>query len=178
MGVKDPSKFVKLLVEHQFRLYSFIFLLVPNQADADDLMQETSMALWEMFDRFQPGGDFTAWACSIARYRVLKYLERKRNSPLLMGKEVLERVARETLARSDELEARRKALSICVGKLVPRDRELLEKIYDPINRTLKQAAEKLGRPVNTIYKAVSRIHRLLYACVRRTLNIARFENHG
>lgn len=171
----NPNEFVRLLIEHQFRLYSFILSLVLNHADADDVMQETSVALWEMFDRYEPGSDFAAWACSIARYRVMKYRERKGKAPLFMEDDILDRVAHEAMARGDELERRRKALGRCVRKLTPNDRELLKRAYDPANHTLKQVAEVLGRPANTIYKAVSRIHRFLLVCVKRTLQV---EDNG
>lgn len=35
--------------------------LVPMQADADDVMQEISVVLWEKFDSLLEGVDFRAW---------------------------------------------------------------------------------------------------------------------
>jgi len=173
---RSPGEFVRLLVEHQFRLYTYILSLVPNYSDADDVMQETSIALWEMFDQFQQGSDFASWACSVAHYRVLKYRKKQAKVPLLLDEAVLEQISQQVMAENkNETLDRQKALQKCVGKLASSDRQLLEHTYDPANRTLKQVADLLGRPVNTVYKAVSRIHRALFACVQRTL---RAENSG
>jgi RNA polymerase sigma-70 factor, ECF subfamily len=176
--MSDEKEFVRLLVKHQFQIYSFILMQIPHLADADDVMQDTSIAMWEMFERFEPGSNFGAWACSIARYRILKHYERQDKSPMFREQDVLDRIAQAALARSDELETRRRALNLCVRKLAASDRSLLEKVYDPLHRTLKQVAEALNRPANTVYKAVSRIHRNLHQCVQRTLNTGSVDSHG
>jgi RNA polymerase sigma-70 factor (ECF subfamily) len=174
-AVKDPNQFVLQLVSHQFQLYSYILAAVPHSSDADDVMQETAIALWEMFDQYQPGTDFGAWARSVARYRVLKFRERKSRAPLLADEELLEKISLAAAVQDEQFEARRKALATCLRKLPNRDRELLSMTYDPRHRTLRQVAEALGRPANTVYKAVSRIHRVLSSCAQRTLRV---EHYG
>jgi RNA polymerase sigma-70 factor (ECF subfamily) len=166
--LRQPDEFVRLLVDHQFQLYSFILSLVPNCADADDVMQETSVALWEMFEQFQPGSDFAAWASQVARFRVKQFRKMKPHA-VLVDDDVLDRVAETSMARSDESEVRRRALNDCVRRLPARDHELLQQTFDPATRTMKQVADALGRPINTVYKAVSRIHQALADCVQRVL---------
>jgi RNA polymerase sigma-70 factor (ECF subfamily) len=172
---RQPDEFVRLLLQHQFRLYGFILSLVPNCADADDVMQETSAALWEMFDKYETNTDFGAWACRVAKYRVLKFRERQSRAPVFTSDDVLERIAEASLGQSDASEARRQALSRCVQHLSPPDSELLRQVYDPATRTLKQVAEVLARPANTVYKAVRRIHQMLFECMERTI---RAEERG
>jgi RNA polymerase sigma-70 factor (ECF subfamily) len=122
-----------------------------------------------MFEKFEPGTDFGAWACSIARFRVLKFREQQARSPLFASEEVLDRIAETALSRSEQTEARKQALSRCIQQLSPRDSELLRQVYDPATRTLKQVAETLARPINSVYKAASRIHQMLFNCAQRTL---------
>jgi RNA polymerase sigma-70 factor (ECF subfamily) len=168
---KDAGAFVRLLVSHQLRLYAYILSAVPNYSDADDVMQETSIALWEMFDQYRPDSDFGAWARSVARYRVLKYRERRARSPLPADDQLLEQRSNRVFDEKGELEARRVALAGCVRKLPPRDQQLLALSYSPKYRTLKQAAEAVGRSVSAVYKAVARIHRVLSSCAERTLKL-------
>jgi RNA polymerase sigma-70 factor, ECF subfamily len=40
--------------------------LVPNVADAEDIVQQTAIALWEKFDAYDPAQPFTPWACRFA----------------------------------------------------------------------------------------------------------------
>ena len=67
----DSNEFVSLLTASQRRLYAFICTLVIDRTDADEVLQETNLALWEQAERFEAGTDFVAWACRVAHYKVL-----------------------------------------------------------------------------------------------------------
>jgi len=73
-------RFVRLFAQHEHQVYACIVSALANWSDADEVMQETSVALWEMFDRFQEGTSFTAWACQIAYFRVLPREARPRSA--------------------------------------------------------------------------------------------------
>ena len=48
-------------------IFRYIVALVPNQADADDVFQETSLAIlqsWQDYDSTRP---MVPWACGIAQ---------------------------------------------------------------------------------------------------------------
>ena len=60
------KQLVALMTQHQRRIFSYIYTLVPDRYDAEDLLQETSLVICEKFDEFKPGTDFVAWACQIA----------------------------------------------------------------------------------------------------------------
>ena len=53
---------IELFSSNYNRIKSFIFSLVPNTSDADDVMQETSRIIWEKFEEFEVGTNFLAWA--------------------------------------------------------------------------------------------------------------------
>jgi RNA polymerase sigma-70 factor (ECF subfamily) len=65
----------------------------------------------------------------------------------------------------------------CLEKLSEKDRQLVRKCYGDGYRpqgarvTFKAVALELGRPVNTVYKALNRIRRALYECIERTLAV-------
>src|SRR5436190_19336309 len=63
------KRLVGLLTRHQRQIFSYIYVLVPNRADAEDLLQETSVVICEKFHEFREGTDFVAWACQIAYWR-------------------------------------------------------------------------------------------------------------
>jgi len=55
-------------------------------------------------------------------------------------------------------------------KLSDRDRQLvLQRYTEKINS--RQLASRIGRPENTVYKALSRIRRLLMECVDHVLRV-------
>ena len=169
----DPSNrteaFVGLFAQSQYEIHSFVLTLVPNRADADDVMQTTSIVLWRKFDQFLPGTNFVAWACQIARLEVQNFRRVKGRDRLVFDDALLQSLGNLRLSMSDELEAHRGLLHDCVTQLQLDDRELIRRCYGKKATTAKDVAIELGKPVNTVYKALIRIRRGLYECVQRAL---------
>jgi RNA polymerase sigma-70 factor, ECF subfamily len=165
----DSSQdFVALFLAHQSRIYAFIVSLMRNRSDADDVLQETGLTLFQKFPTFQPGSDFVAWACRIAQHKVLDFGKRRGRDRLRFGSEMLEAIAAEYIERNEQIDLRLKALDGCMAKLPPRDRELLQRCYRS-EVTIKVVAESLSRPVDTIYKGLRRIRAALHDCIQRSL---------
>jgi RNA polymerase sigma-70 factor (ECF subfamily) len=159
---------VRLFAQHEHQVYAYVVSVLANWADADEVMQETSVALWEMFDDFQEGTSFCSWACRIAYFRILRFREKRRRDRHEFNNEFVEAVAATALEEADVFESRRMALGACVEKLRPEDRELLRTCYVE-GGTIKHAAEQLERPAKSVYKALARIRQALFACVQRRL---------
>src|SRR4051812_24461539 len=66
---ESRKRLMALMTRHQRQVFSYIYALVPNRYDAEDLLQETSLVICEKFDEFEEGTDFVAWACQIAYWR-------------------------------------------------------------------------------------------------------------
>jgi RNA polymerase sigma-70 factor (ECF subfamily) len=161
--------FVSLFAQSQYEIYGFVLTLVPNRADADDVMQTTSIVLWRKFEQFLPGTSFVAWACQIARLEVQNFRRVKGRDRLVFDDALLQSVGNLRLSMSDELEAHRGLLRDCITKLRLDDRELIRRCYGKRAATAKSVAIEMGKPVNTVYKALIRIRRGLYDCVRRAI---------
>ena len=167
----SPDKielFVELVTRYQQRVYLFILSLLPNRADAEEVLQETNLVLWRKFDEFQPGSDFRAWAFQIAYYKVLSFRQRQNRERLLFSEEFLRKVATAATEIPDGFDARQQALVDCIAKLSATDRDLINRRYR-IGGSVRAVAEELGRSVNAIYKAVVRVRRALHGCIERTL---------
>jgi RNA polymerase sigma-70 factor, ECF subfamily len=82
--------FVLLLTQHQEVLFRYIFSLVPVEADARDILQETSLALYRKADQFDPARPFLPWAYRFAYLQVQKHREKAARSPLLFSEDVIE----------------------------------------------------------------------------------------
>jgi len=143
-------------------------VLIPNWNDAEEVFQETSLVLWRAFDQFSPGTDFFRWAARVSLNQVLSFRRRQKRWPHSFDPPLIESLAEETLAQTDLLEARREALAVCLRKLKPRDFELIQHSYVHAG-SIKDLSELLGRPADTVYKALRRIRGALFDCVNRTL---------
>ena len=158
--------FVQLYSRYQRAIYGYIYTMVPHHADAEDLLSETSLTLWEKFGDFEPGTEFLAWACRIAHYKILNFRKARARQPAMFGDELLTELASTRLARNDKLQAYRDALGYCQEKLSDNDRQLLDLCYDG-TRAIKEAAGEVGRPVASVYTSLTRIRQRLLDCIRR-----------
>jgi RNA polymerase sigma-70 factor (ECF subfamily) len=162
-------EFAEHLRQHQTQLFSYIYSLVRDLDDAEDLFQQTSLVLWHKYDQFDSSRSFVAWACGVARFEVSNYL-RARSRRRLYFTDALNLLlvdAQSELA-DDPQEARRDALAGCMKKLRRRDQELLETCYDPSIR-IPDVARTWGRSTQSIHNSLRRIRRALFDCVRRSL---------
>ena len=160
------DRFVRLLTQCDRRVYSFILSMVPNLADADEIHQQTNINLWRDFDKFVAGTDFCAWAISVARFQIMTYRKTKGRNRLFFTDEVLEAMASEAADLSTD--ERHQALVHCLETLPPRSRDLVAAYYaHDADRAM--VAAKLGRSVNALHNALSRIRRALRDCVERRL---------
>jgi RNA polymerase sigma-70 factor, ECF subfamily len=166
-GSDRNEVFVELLTLHQRKLYGFIYTLVPNTADAEDLLQQTSLVLWQKFNEFNLNSSFSAWACQIAHFEVLHYLRGKRRSRVVFSDELIARLAKIRHNREEIHLADRGVLAGCVEELSGADRKLLELCY-AVKHNIKAAAAALERPVESVYVSLVRVRRLLMDCIRRT----------
>lgn len=160
--------FLRLYQANERRIYGFILTLVPDWAQAEDLMQETTMVMWSKFAEFEPGTDFAAWALCIARYQVMYYRKRRRAQRIQFSDEVLEAIAEQVCAATEQFDVRRDALRSCIKKLAEKDQELLRLRYG-LDATVKSVAERVGRGIDAVYKSLNRIHVQLLHCIRKTL---------
>jgi len=160
--------FVRLLGQHQRRIFLYVMGLVPNASDAEEIIQETNLVLWRAFDQFQPGTNFAAWACKVAFHQVLAFRKRRQRERLEFSPAFLEAVAAETDTISDVLEERSQALAGCVGKLPEAQRDLLRLRYTE-GLAVEVIAAKLDRSVEAVYRALSRVRHTVYQCVTRSL---------
>lgn len=163
------AEFADLLRQEQSRLYGYIHSLVRDLNDTDDLFQQVALILWRKFDDFDRQRSFFAWACGVARLEAANFLRSRGRQRLYFSDELnLLLIEAQAELSNDETERRRQALTGCVEKLRPRDRELLLECYASA-AGVHQAAGKSSRSTQSVYNSLRRIRRSLFECVRRTL---------
>ncbi len=165
---ESRKRLMALMTRHQRQIFSYIYTLVPDRHDAEDLLQETSLVICEKFDEFRDGSDFVAWACQIAYWRIRYSRQKFARSKVVFDQDVLDAVAQTASTMHDEIDDRHEALAGCLQKLHPRDRELLLTRYEP-GSGVEEAAQRSGRSLEAAYKALGRLRKLLADCVTNQL---------
>lgn len=168
----DPDKtaqFVALFAANNRRIYALVRAFIHNRADADEVFQDTCAALWAKFDQFQAGTSFWSWACAVTRFEALRFLRRNKLRNRLFSDSFYEAIESRAAEIEDLLDAQQDALADCYTKLNEEQRELIDRLYLP-DGTPKSVALQLGRSANAVYKALKRVHGLLFECVQEKLN--------
>lgn len=161
--------FARLFAKHDRWLFSYLVILLGNPADAEEVFQEVCVVLWREHEKFELGTDFVKWVSVIANNQVHRFRYKSRRQKFLLDEGLVADVADAAVGRADIFEYRREALRNCLRKLSHEDRQIVQHCYDHETKNFKAAAERLGRPVNTVYKALNRIRRMLHTCIDRTL---------
>jgi RNA polymerase sigma-70 factor (ECF subfamily) len=162
------KQLMALMTRHQRQIFAYIYTLVPDRYDAEDLLQETSLVICEKFDSFD-GEDFMAWACQIAYWRVRYSRQKYARSKVVFNQEVVDALAQTAATMHVEMDERHGALAHCLQKLPQRDRELVLTRYEP-GCGVEEAARRSGRTLGAAYKALARTRKLLLDCVTNQLS--------
>ena len=137
--------FSELIASHQSGLYAYIFAIVRDWGDADDVFQSVCVVLWTKFALFRPGSNFFSWARQTAKIEVRRFL-RLKQSPASISEDLLDVLAETVLdAQTDEAEVYLTALERCRAKLSAADEELLDLRYVQDLGTC-EIADRLQRP--------------------------------
>lgn len=173
-GHGQPSRyerFTRLFLANQRRIYGFILSSVPHVADADDLLQETNLAMWESFDEFDendPRSDFAAWAIAIARFRVLRFFRGKSQSTARFSEATIDLLADHIADASVDVDRMHEALDACIANLEKSEQTMIrERYHDDL--PAKQIADRLDLSVFTLYKRLNSVYAKLLGCIQRTL---------
>ena len=168
MHSEEMERFVRLIASSEHEVYRYIYALVPAPEDAQDVFQETVVALWKNFGQYDSSRPFTPWACRFAYYEVLNFRKRSRHATQWLDDDLIGRLAEDRLAHQSDLDGRRDALPKCLEKLPPKARELLEHRYHQ-GLSIQEIARRTGRSANTLYKVMERVRHWLADCIERAV---------
>lgn len=162
------AEYIELLMSHMNSIYRYIVTMVPNAADSEDILQETSKLIWVKFKDYQRNTDFRNWALTIARYKVLSYYRSRQQNKINFSSQTLDAISEYLHTHDDNRDEELTLLRHCMARLTARDRTLIQQKYTH-KVTTKQLAHQLGRPVAGLYSTLARIQKVLVDCVRRSL---------
>ena len=164
----ESHDFMQLFLKSQRRIYGYVMTMVPNASDADDIVQDVASVMWNKFYEYQPGTDFTAWAITIARYKVLDFYRRQNMRRRHFSEKTLKIIEDIETKENRRHNIRLDALRKCLQKLTHAERRILLIRYEE-GMTLKNLAGHVGLNINTLYSRLSRIHLMLLNCVKRVM---------
>jgi RNA polymerase sigma-70 factor (ECF subfamily) len=165
---QDPAaaqqRFLSLFLRSEREIFRYVAALVPNVADAEDIVQQTALVLWEKFDAYDPSLPFTPWACRFALNKTRQWLERRQRWQMLLERGLAEELAQRREELRPELDSRLRHLEGCLGKLPADQRSLIDGYYYRRDG-IENLATTSGRTVAATYKMLQRVRLTLQACI-------------
>lgn len=160
----STPEFVSLWTRYQPEVRRYVCKLVPAASDAEDVMQQTALRLWEKFNEYDPDRPFVAWAIGFAYHEVLSWRQRQARNRLVFSETILAQLHTTISAEASLLELRRKALDGCLEKLEGQERELLLRRYSE-HGAVQQEAGRSNRSPHKLYYVIDKLRARLMACI-------------
>jgi RNA polymerase sigma-70 factor (ECF subfamily) len=162
----DEAAMRILYDRHNVRLYRFIARLVTDAGRAEDLVSEVFIDVWRQADRFEGRSQVSTWILSIARFKTLSALHRRRDTQIdEIDMELIEDSANtpeEVVLNRD----RSAQLRICLAQMSRDHREILDLVYYQ-EKSVEEVAEVIQMPKSTVktrmFYARKRLAQLLSA---------------
>jgi RNA polymerase sigma-70 factor (ECF subfamily) len=161
------EKFVRLLLEHEPQVRSFLRGLLPAWNDVDEVIQEASLVAWRKFADFEEGTAFGGWFLTVARFEALKHRRRVARTPLVFADDVWDLLAEEAVD-NDAQQFQRRHLEQCLAKMHPDKRDVLLIVHSP-GVVVRDVALQSGKSEQAFYKAVQRLRATLVECVSKSI---------
>ena len=164
----ESAEFVAQITRAQRPLHAFILSLVWNASDAEEVLQETNLKLWEKADEFDGSRPFLPWAMRFAQWQTMAWLKKRQRQRMVIDDDLAKLLADEAAQEEKLFDARRTALASCLQKLRPEQRKLIAKRYEP-KGSVNAMAEEAGITPKAVSDRLRRIRQALLECIQKTV---------
>jgi RNA polymerase sigma-70 factor (ECF subfamily) len=164
--------FSDLLAESRSRVFGYIYAMLHNMSDAEDVYQQTTVLLWQKFAEYEPGTEFTSWAMQVAYFNIKNHQRSLGRSRVFFSDAVMEKVASSYLTGpAAEADDRTEALIGCLREL-SEDHQLLLRARYAEGESMKQLAAKENKTEAAVSMVLTRLRRSLMKCIETKVSAA------
>jgi len=167
------DEFMALILPCQGKLFGYLYMLLHNLSDTEDVLQQAVLAMWSHFDEYDRDRGFLNWAMQFAKLTALNHLRAKRRGRVVFSDDLMLLMADERAADEDGVESLasyQDALMHCMDRLTPTDRDLVQLCYFE-KCSIKTVADQLGRAPQSVCNSLRRIRGLLFDCVQGSVEL-------
>ncbi len=165
---EQQMQFTRLWTDAQPVVSRYVASLVSDVWAARDIMQNTSVALLQKFEQYDPARPFLPWAMGIAKFEILGNRRDMARSRIVCDPDLLEQYTAAWVEISPQVEDEAVALRNCVGQLEARQQELLRLRYVE-NMNSDAIAAQVGRTATSIRTTLHRVRQALRRCIEGQL---------
>lgn len=159
----------RVQMRNRAKLYSYIWSIVHDEHIAEDVMQDVYALAIKKCDEFEDEEHLLHWTRKAARLIALRSLRERHKTPITLSDATLDLLEQDWAdIDTDETSTMIDALRKCMGLLTPRAKQMVKMRYVEGIRCADMA-KALNHKVESVYVAMSRIHRTLANCIRSRL---------
>jgi len=147
--------------------FAIVVRLVPQQEDAEELVQDAFVRAFNRLETFAGRSSFSTWICRIAYTTAISWLRKRRMKYLSIDEQpkLTDTEVDEALDDESRIEELRRAITL----LKPDEQTLITLFYYD-NRPLNDIAYILDAEPNTLATRLHRIRRKLYLLMKHGTN--------
>lgn len=163
----DQAALGEIYDRHARVLFGLICRIVHDRAEAEDVLQEVFVRIWERAGTYAPdAGSPIGWMVRVARNRAIDRLRARAARPDLTGDAVPELAAEGTPEATVVLGERARVVTAALAELPPEQRRLIEQAYFG-GDSQSELAARFGIPLGTVKTRVRAGMQALRDALRR-----------
>ena len=162
-----PESIAATLLAERLPLTAYFASVTRDFHLAEDVFQEISVKAVGRAAEFESPAHVLNWSRVAGRNRSIDLLRARGGRYVGLSEAMLATLAAEW---PDQAEASpmHEALRFCLGSITPNNRELLRLRYFE-QRNCTEVATIMGKKIESVYQALTRIHRALGECVKHRM---------
>lgn len=173
--IKEKT-FIGLFVRHEAELRGFAISLLPSVPDAQDVLQDACIAMWQKIDNLDNEEGFLPWAYTFVRLTALNRIRKMKRSKLVFSEALVELNAEEAGKESERARVEHESLRECMERLPAKQLAVVSRYYHSSKVRMEDLAKEMGRPVAGLYKLLERTRAVLRGCIDQRMVELGFES--
>ncbi len=164
------KEFTRLWTKAQPAVSAFVSSMIRDYNQAEDVLQQVSIALLDNFEQYDPDRSFVAWAIGVAKLEVLSHRRKSATDRHVFDSQAIEMVADAFVDVESEFGGISEALSKCLSSVQGRTREVFDLRYA---HELKpdEIAERMNMRPNHVSVLLHRARNFLRRCIKRRIMV-------
>lgn len=164
-----PETIMRLMLRERVKLVAYIAAIVHDRHLAEDLYQDLSIEALRKAETINDETHLMGWLRTAGRFRAIDYLRKQAARPVAFSSVLIDQLDEAWSEIDDQpMSETINALRDCLDTLAPKARQTLTLRYAE-GLSGEEIGQRLGKTSNTVYVALTRIHKALAVCINRQL---------